>query len=65
MKVGQGLVGHVAKSGETVNVPDVSADDRYVVARPETRSEMAVPIILDESVIGNVFYLMGLPSNGL
>ncbi|HOP06009.1 MAG TPA: SpoIIE family protein phosphatase [candidate division Zixibacteria bacterium] len=52
LKVGQGLVGYVAKSGETINVPDVTADDRYVTARPETRSEMAVPIILDDLVIG-------------
>ncbi len=52
LKVGQGLVGTVAKSGETVNVPDVTSDSRYVAAREGTRSEMAVPITLDGRVIG-------------
>lgn len=44
LKIGQGLVGHVAKTGEMVNVPDVSADDRYVNARPQTRSALVVPV---------------------
>jgi sigma-B regulation protein RsbU (phosphoserine phosphatase) len=52
LKVGQGLVGHVAKSGEPVIVPDVFADDRYVNARQATKSEIAVPMTLDERVIG-------------
>jgi len=54
LKVGQGLIGHVAKSGEVVIVPDVSSDDRYVNARAATRSEIVVPMTLDERVIGVV-----------
>ncbi len=54
LKIGQGLIGNVAKSGEPVIVPDVSADDRYVDARPSTRSEIVVPISLDDRVIGVV-----------
>jgi len=54
LKVGQGLVGTVAKSGEMINVPDVHKDDRYIAARTGTQSEMAVPIILDDRVIGVV-----------
>ena len=54
LKVGQGLVGHVADSGEPVIVPDVAADDRYYNARPATRSEVTVPVILDDRVIGGI-----------
>ena len=33
-------------------VPDVSKDPRYVMANPETRSELAVPLIYKDKVIG-------------
>ncbi len=52
LKVGQGLVGHVATSGEPVIVPDVSVDNRYLSVRPTTKSEIVVPMRLDERVIG-------------
>ncbi len=54
LKIGQGVIGYVAKSGESVIVPDVSVDDRYVNARPATKSEIVVPMVLDEKVIGVV-----------
>jgi sigma-B regulation protein RsbU (phosphoserine phosphatase) len=44
LKIGQGLVGYVAKTGHVVNVPDVRQDDRYVNAREETRSALVVPV---------------------
>ena len=49
---GQGIVGAAASLRQTVVVPDVSADPRYVMANPETRSEMAVPLIYRDRVIG-------------
>lgn len=52
LKIGHGLVGHVAKTGEPVIVPDVSVDPRYVDANPNTRSEIVVPIKLDDRMIG-------------
>ncbi len=52
VKVGQGLVGYVVKSGRPVNVLDVTEDDRYINVRQATRSELAVPIMLDDRVIG-------------
>ena len=52
LKYGQGLVGWVATSGEAEIVSDVSADDRYVSARPETRSEIVTPMKIDGRVIG-------------
>ena len=50
--VGKGLVGWVVQHGEPVVVPDVLADERYVRARDATRSEIAVPIISGNELIG-------------
>lgn len=52
MKGGQGIVGAVAISGEPVIVPDVAEDPRYINANPETKSEIVVPIKVDDRVIG-------------
>ncbi len=50
----QGIVGAAAAAREVIVVPDVTKDPRYVPAGPETRSEMAVPLVLGERVIGVV-----------
>src|SRR6266436_4671792 len=50
--IGRGLVGYAAQSKEAVLVPDVSKDPRYILLNPETRSELAVPLIYKEKVIG-------------
>ena len=50
--IGQGLVGYAAESGQPVLVPDVSKDPRYIMANPETRSELCVPLIYKDKVIG-------------
>jgi phosphoserine phosphatase RsbU/P len=50
--LGRGLVGAAAASQQAVLVPDVSKDPRYVEANPETRSELAVPLIYKGKVIG-------------
>ncbi|MGH7197409.1 MAG: PP2C family protein-serine/threonine phosphatase, partial [Candidatus Omnitrophota bacterium] len=52
LKIGQGLIGWVAKTSQPVIVPDVHQDNRYVTARVTTRSEMVVPITSGERVIG-------------
>jgi sigma-B regulation protein RsbU (phosphoserine phosphatase) len=52
LKMGEGIIGHVALSGEPVISPDVRHDPRYVNARGETRSEMVAPIISNDEVIG-------------
>jgi sigma-B regulation protein RsbU (phosphoserine phosphatase) len=52
LKVGEGLIGYVAKTGEPLIVRDVSKDARYVNARHETRSEMVAPVIANEEVLG-------------
>jgi len=50
--LGKGIVGHAAQHKHAVLVPDVSKDPRYVPANPETRSELAVPLIYKDKVIG-------------
>ena len=54
VRFGQGIVGAAAASRQTVVVPDVSKDPRYISVNPETRAEMAVPLIYHERVIGVV-----------
>jgi sigma-B regulation protein RsbU (phosphoserine phosphatase) len=50
--LGRGLVGIAAETRQAVLVPDVSKDPRYILANPETRSELAVPLIYKNKVIG-------------
>jgi sigma-B regulation protein RsbU (phosphoserine phosphatase) len=50
--LGQGLVGYAAQFGQAVLVPDVSKDPRYIKANPETRSELCIPLIYKDKVIG-------------
>jgi phosphoserine phosphatase RsbU/P len=50
--IGQGLVGHAAQTRHAVLVADVSKDPRYIAGNPETRSELAVPLIYKDKVIG-------------
>jgi len=48
----EGLVGAAATSRQPVLVPDVTADPRYLMVNPETRSELAIPLIAKNRVIG-------------
>ncbi len=50
--VTRGLVGAAVEELGVVNVPDVRKDARYVMVNPETRSEMAVPLIYKGKAIG-------------
>ncbi len=50
--LGRGVVGYAAQAKEAVLVPDVSKSERYIATNPETRSELAVPLIYQEKVIG-------------
>lgn len=52
LQIGQGIVGWVAKTGDPVIVPDVGADRRYVAARPQTRSEVATPMVVEGQLVG-------------
>jgi sigma-B regulation protein RsbU (phosphoserine phosphatase) len=50
--LGEGVVGYAAEHKQVVLVPDVSKDSRYIPLNPETRSEMAVPLIYKGNLIG-------------
>lgn len=50
--LGQGLVGVAAESRESQIVTDVQADQRYINAAPATRSEIAIPLLVGDRVVG-------------
>jgi GAF domain-containing protein len=52
LELNEGIVGAVAASGEPLIVPDVRKDNRYVLSRLETRSELAAPLVLEGHTIG-------------
>ncbi len=48
----RGLVGAAVTEKRVINVGDVRKDPRYIMVNPETRSEMAVPLIYKGRAIG-------------
>jgi phosphoserine phosphatase RsbU/P len=50
--LGKGVVGYAAQHKEAVLVRDVKKDPRYIATNPETRSELAVPLVYNDKVIG-------------
>ncbi len=50
--VGKGIVGSVAKTGEYELIGDTDKDSRYIVDDKKRKSELAVPIHLEEKLIG-------------
>lgn len=50
--VGEGIVGHVAKTGQPELVRDTGRDPRYIVDDAIRASEITVPILHDDQVIG-------------
>ncbi|HUA57563.1 MAG TPA: SpoIIE family protein phosphatase [Verrucomicrobiae bacterium] len=49
---GKGITGAAAESREVVRVHDTSKDPRYIASHPDIRSEVAVPLILHDRVLG-------------
>ena len=52
LKLGEGIIGHVALTSKPFISPDVRKEPLYVNAREETRSEMVAPVISNDEVIG-------------
>lgn len=52
VKVGQGITGHVAKTGYPYLVNNVEKEPRYVGLDKRTKSEVTVPLKLSKKVIG-------------
>jgi sigma-B regulation protein RsbU (phosphoserine phosphatase) len=50
--MGKGLTGAAAESREVVRVHDTGKDPRYIASHPDIRSEVAVPLILQDRVVG-------------
>lgn len=52
IRLGEGITGHVALSREPLLVHDTLDDSRYIPTHPGIRSELAVPLIVKDNVIG-------------
>jgi sigma-B regulation protein RsbU (phosphoserine phosphatase) len=52
LPVSDGLCGAAVRSKEPVRVGDVSSDPRYVSLVEETRSELAIPLVHKDKVVG-------------
>ena len=52
LPTGRGIIGWVARNKRGALVDDVAADPRYYEAFPETRSELAVPILASNRLLG-------------
>jgi diguanylate cyclase (GGDEF)-like protein len=50
--LGQGLTGAAARLKRPIYAPDVSEDARYVAKVVETRSELAIPLMVRDQVVG-------------
>ena len=50
--MGKGVVGQVALTREPILLNDVSTADFYIAANPDVRSELAVPLIAKNRLIG-------------
>lgn len=50
--LGKGLTGAAAESREIVRVTDTAIDPRYIASHPEIRSEIAVPLVVQDRVVG-------------
>jgi len=52
IRLTEGVCGAAARERETIVVPDVCADDRYLSCSPAVKSEIVVPIFSSGEVIG-------------
>ena len=52
IKVGLGLTGYAALHKQSVLVPDVSKDPRYIPLVEDARSELVIPLLLKDRCIG-------------
>jgi phosphoserine phosphatase RsbU/P len=52
IKLGRGIVGQAALQRKSVLVEDVTVSDNYIDANPNVRSELAVPLVVKNKVIG-------------
>lgn len=63
LKIGEGMVGHVALTGEMHYAPNVDRDQYYLPCNPGTKSAVAIPLKIGDRVIG-VFHAVHTELNG-
>ncbi len=54
IRLNKGICGAAASQKKTVNIPDVTADPRYLACSLETKSEIVVPIMKGKQVFGEI-----------
>jgi sigma-B regulation protein RsbU (phosphoserine phosphatase) len=52
IKMGQGVVGQVAQERRAILVNDIAKTENYINANPQVQSELAVPLIVKNRLIG-------------
>lgn len=52
LPLGHGITGAAALKKQPVYAPDVSKDDRYFCSAKATKSELAIPLMFNEEVVG-------------
>ncbi len=52
ISLGTGITGAAAESRQTVRVVNTMQDPRYIASQPDIHSEMAVPLIVQDRVVG-------------
>ena len=52
IKLGEGAMGLVAKTGIPMNIPDVRQESRYMEMDSQVRSELCVPMVFEDQVLG-------------
>ncbi len=60
--IGAGICGRAARAKQTVTVDDVNADPEYIACSLETRSEIVVPIMRGDRVLGEIDIDSDLPA---
>lgn len=54
IKLDSGICGAAVREEQTIIVPDVNADTRYLACSLETKSEIVVPIRKGEKIVGEI-----------
>ncbi len=52
ISLGEGIVGRVAQTGRFEYIPDVTKDPEYIIDDVHRRSELSVPVFIDDEVVG-------------
>ena len=60
--LGRGICGAAAAERATIVVDDVNSDPRYLACSIETQSEIVVPIMRDDLVLGEIDIDSDLPA---